>query len=158
MAEVSEHVVKRVEQAQAEVADQMRRADTKAAALLPLFGGFLAGVVALTTRHLPVMAEVLLWLATALALVSVVVLLTVIRPWLNKGDRYSFGFLSGFADKPSDLLAELDRQTGVTVQAVDTVRLSVRVKTKYRRVRAAVDSLVCSSVLLAAALAVVAVS
>ena len=61
MAEVGAHVVKRVEQAQAEVADQMRQTTTKAAALLPVFGGFLAGVVALTTRSLPVVAEVLLW-------------------------------------------------------------------------------------------------
>ncbi|WP_158844991.1 Pycsar system effector family protein [Saccharothrix deserti] len=158
MAEVAERVAKRVESAQSEVADQMRRADTKAATLLPLFGGFLAGVVALTTRPLPWAAELLLWVATAPALVSVVVLLTVVRPWLSKDDGYGFGYLAGFAEKPSDLLGEFDRQTGVTAQAVDVVRLSVRVKTKYRRVRAAVDALVCSAVLLAAALAVVAVS
>ncbi|MGW4110194.1 Pycsar system effector family protein [Actinosynnema sp. NPDC004786] len=158
MAQVAEHVVKRVESAHVEVADQMRRADAKAGTLLPLFGGFLAGVVALTTRGLPFAAELLLWIATAPALVSVVILLTVVRPWLSREDSSGFGFLAGFAGKPSDLLVELDRQVSVRVQAVDVVRLSVRVQMKYRRVRVAVDALVCSAVLLAAALAVVAVA
>lgn len=58
MAGYSDQVLARVEQAQADVADQLRRADAEAGALLPLFGGFLAGAVALTTRALPVPSSV----------------------------------------------------------------------------------------------------
>ena len=85
MSESSDQVVARIDKAQADVADQLRRADTKAATLLPLFGGFLAGVVALTTRSLPTAAEVVLWLAAAPMALSVLLLLSAVRPRISKG-------------------------------------------------------------------------
>ncbi|GAA1308109.1 Pycsar system effector family protein [Saccharothrix xinjiangensis] len=148
----------RVELAHADAAAQIGRADSKAGMLLPLFGGVLAGVVALSTRPLPPVAGVLLWLAAVPALAAVLLLLSVVRPRFSRDDDYGIGFLAGFADRPSQVLAALAEPPGEVAQAVDTVRLSVNARGKYRRVQVAVDALMVALLLVASALVVVAVS
>ncbi|WP_433267263.1 Pycsar system effector family protein [Actinosynnema sp. CS-041913] len=149
----------RVELAHADAAAQIVRADTKAAGLLPLFGGALAGVVALATRPLPSAAGLVLWGAAVPALVAVLLLLLVLRPRFGPGDDFGFSFLARFADEPAGLLDTLAGQpAGAEVQAADAVRLAVIAATKFRRVRGAVDCLLLSLLLVAAALAVTAVA
>lgn len=157
MSDYSPQTRARVEQAQTDVADQLRRADTKAAALLPLFGGFLAGVVALTTRGLPVLAEALLWLAVAPMLVSVLLLLWAVRPRLGKGDGYGFVRFARAVSRPSQLLEEFEGEASVTALAVEVCRASVTVAAKYACVRRAVDLLVAGVLLTGVALVVTAV-
>ncbi|RAS58890.1 hypothetical protein C8D87_11760 [Lentzea atacamensis] len=157
MAGYSEQVLARVEQAQADVADQLRRADTKVALLLPLFGGFLAGVVALTTRGLPVVAEVLVWLAALPMFLSVLLLLSAVRPRFRVGDRYGFPHFAGFVERPSELLEQFDAEMPATAVAVDVCRLSVIVRAKYTAVRRAVDLLMAGLLLVGVALVVLAV-
>lgn len=148
----------RLESAHTDVAAQIVRADAKAGMLLPLFGGALAGLVALTTRSLPPVAEVFLWLAAAPALVAVLLLLSVVRPRFGRDEDYGFLFLARFAEKPSALLGALASQPGDVAVAVDAVRLAVLARVKYRRVRAAVDTLTVSLLLVAVSLALVAVA
>ncbi|WP_158853166.1 Pycsar system effector family protein [Saccharothrix deserti] len=155
---MSGEVAVRVELAHADVAAQIVRADAKAGMLLPLFGGVLAGLVALTTRSLPLVAEVFLWLAAAPALVAVLLLLSVVRPRFGRRDDYGFPFLARFAERPSEVLAALADQPGEMARAVDAVRLAVLARTKYRRVRSAVDALVVSLLLVAVALTLAAVA
>jgi hypothetical protein len=146
-----------IEQAQADVNDQLRRADTKAAGLLPLFSGFLAGVVALSTRPMPVAAVVLLWLSAAPIAVAVLVLLHAVRPRFHDGDPFGFQRLVRFTGRPSELLTVLAQDTSATRQAVELSGLAAIVRAKYRRVRLAVDLLAVGLLLLAVSLAVTAV-
>lgn len=157
MSENSDQVTARIDKAQADVADQLRRADTKAATLLPLFGGFLAGVVALTTRSLPVAAEAVLWLAAAPMAFSVLLLLSAVRPRISKGARYGFAHFAGYVERPSELLEQFENETSPTVLAVDVCRLSVIAQAKYANVRRAVDLLMAGLLLLGVALTVTAV-
>lgn len=157
MAEYSDQVLARIGQAQADVADQLRRADTKAASLLPLFSGFLAGVVALTTRGLPTLAEVILWLSAVPMAVSVVLLLSAVRPRFSKGARYGFPHFASYVARPSELLDQLESETPATAMAVDVCRLSVIAQAKYVDVRRAVDLLLVGLLLLGIALVVTAV-
>ncbi|KOX33786.1 hypothetical protein ADK67_05465 [Saccharothrix sp. NRRL B-16348] len=157
MADVSV-VEERLDSAHTDVAAQIVRGDAKAGMLLPLFGAALAGVVALATRPVPFAAELLLWVASVPALAAVVLLLNVVRPRFGRDDDYGFVFLSGFAGRPSELLAALAEQPGEMAKAVDTVRLALIADSKYRRVRTAVDCLTLALLLVAAALVSVAVA
>lgn len=157
MSETSDQVVARIDKAQADVADQLRRADTKAATLLPLFGGFLAGVVALTTRNLPTAAEAVLWLAAAPMAFSVLLLLSAVRPRIGKNARYGFTHFASYVERPSELLEQFESETSPTVLAVDVCRLSVIAQAKYANVRRAVDLLMVGLLLLGVALTVTAV-
>lgn len=156
MSGYSEHVLARVDQALADVADQLRRADTKAASMLPLFGGFLAGVVALTTRDLPVVAEVIMWLAAAPMMVSVLLLLSAVRPRNSKGARHGFAHFARYVERPSELLEQFESEAPATALAVDVCRLSLIVRAKYADVRRAIDLLMVGLVLLGVALVVTA--
>lgn len=157
MSETSDQVVARIDKAQADVADQLRRADTKAATLLPLFGGFLAGAVALTTRSLPTAAEAVLWLAAAPMAFSVLLLLSAVRPRISKGVRYGFVHFASYVERPSELLEQFESETSATTLAVDVCRLSVIARAKYANVRRAVDLLMVGLLLLGVALTVTAV-
>ncbi|WP_235921568.1 Pycsar system effector family protein [Lentzea tibetensis] len=158
MTPPGEHVMTRIDQAQTDVADQLRRADAKAASLLPLFGGFLAGVVALTTRSMPAVVEVLLWLSALPMTASVLLLLSAVRPRISKHGRFGFALFAEFADRPSDLLTALAEETSIVAQAVVVCRSSVIVQLKYGRVRRAVDLLICGLLVLVVALVVTAVA
>ncbi len=147
-----------LDQAQADVNDQLRRADTKAASLLPLFSGFLAGVVALSTRPMPTAAVVLLWLAAAPIALAVLVLLHAVRPRFGDSDPFGFPRLARFTGRPSELLDTLTTDTSPTAQAVELSGLAAIVRTKYQRVRLAVDLLALGLLLLAVSLTVVAVT
>jgi hypothetical protein len=158
MTSYDDQVVARIDSAQADVADQLRRADTKAATLLPLFGGFLAGVVALTTRSLPAVAEVFLWLAAAPMACSVLLLLSAVRPRISKRVRYGFAHFASYVERPSDLLEQFQNEPPAVARAVDVCHLSVIAQAKYAGVRRAVDLLYVGLLLLGVALVVTAVS
>ncbi|MDX8055750.1 DUF5706 domain-containing protein [Lentzea sp. BCCO 10_0798] len=157
MSEHSDKVVARVEQAHTDVADQLRRADTKAASMLPLFGGFLAGVVALARGGLPPVAQALLWLAAIPMMVSVLLLLSAVRPRSVEGARFGFARFAGLVERPSELLEQFEAEESATAQAVDVCRLSVIVRAKYADVRRAIDLLMVGVLLFGVAMAVTAV-
>lgn len=149
-----------VESAFADVVAQVGQANGKATGLLPLFGGAVVGVVALSTRAMPVAAQLLLWPAAGCALAAVLMLLWVVRPQFTDRDDNGFPFLARFADRPSALLEVLRGREGPgdVALAVHTVRLAVIVRRKYVRVRAAVDLIVMAVLLVAVALIVMAVA
>jgi hypothetical protein len=148
----------RIEQAFTDVTDQLRRADTKAASLLPLFGGFLAGVVALSTRSMPVVSVVLLWLSAMPMVLAVLLLLNAVRPRFDDNAAFGFPRLVRFTGRPSELLSELAEESPLTAQAVEVSTLANIVRAKYRRVRTAVDLLVLGLLTLAVSLTVMAVA
>lgn len=148
-------MVKRVGAAHEEAAAHLGRGDVKSLGLLPLFGGFAAAVVAVTSRPMPWWAQVALWVSVGLALAAVLLLLSVVRPWLGGDDGYGLVWLSKFAGSPSAVMAAVEQQEqqpSPTAQAVDTVRLSARAVGKYRRVQRAVDCLICGTAALAVGL------
>ena len=151
-------VTARIDLEQTDVNDQLRRADAKAASLLPMFSGFLAGVVALSTRPMPTAAVVLLWLSAVPIALAVLALLNVVRPRFSDRDSFGFPRLVTFTGRPSELLDTLTEDASPTVQAVALSGCAAIVRTKYRRVRLAVDLLTIGLVLLAMSLAVAAVA
>lgn len=66
------------------VLDALRRADTKATTLLSLVGAAMAGVIALANRDITGEDAVLLWTSLVPIFTSVVLLLTAIRPRINR--------------------------------------------------------------------------
>jgi hypothetical protein len=145
-------VAAQIDQAQIDVNDQLRRADTKAGSLLPLFSGFLAGVVALGTRPMPTVAVILLWLAAVPMALAVLVLLHAVRPRFGDSDPFGFPRLVRFTGRPSELLSALADQESLTSQAVELSTLAAIVRAKYRRVRLAVDLLGMGLLLLSVSL------
>ncbi|MFD9734314.1 Pycsar system effector family protein [Umezawaea sp. NPDC059074] len=138
-----------IDQAAADVNVQLARADTKASTLLPLFGAFLAGVVALSTRPMPTAAVVLLWVAAVLMLGAVLVLLLAVRPRFGNADPFGFPRLARFVDRPGEVLNVLVEDTTPLRQAKELCGLAVIVRAKYVRVRLAVDLIVAGLVSLA---------
>ncbi|WP_309110269.1 Pycsar system effector family protein [Saccharothrix sp.] len=147
-----------VESAFADVAAQIGQANGKATGLLPLFGGAVVGVVALAARPMPLVAQVLLALAGACTLAAVLALLSVVRPQFTPRDDNGFPFAARFADRPSALLEALQERPGDVAMATYTVRLAQIVRSKYVRVRTAVDLIVVALLLVAVALTVMAVA
>ncbi|MEU7528966.1 Pycsar system effector family protein [Saccharothrix sp. NPDC042600] len=147
-----------IEAAFADVVAQIGQANGKAAALLPLFGGAVVGVVALAARPMPVAAQLLLGLAAGFALGAVLLLLWVVRPQFTAHDENGFPFVMRFADRPSALLAALEDRPGEVAMATHAVRLAQIVRRKYVRVRVAVDLIVMALLLVAVALTVMAVA
>ncbi|WP_329793568.1 Pycsar system effector family protein [Lentzea sp. DG1S-22] len=156
MSEHSDKVVARVEQAQTDVADQLRRADQKAASMLPLFGGFLAGVVALARGDVPPVAQAFLWLAAVPMMASVLLLLSAVRPRRVKGVEFGFVRFAGLVERPSELLEQFESEESATALAVDVCRASVIVRAKYTDVRIAIDLLMVGVLLFGVAVAVTA--
>lgn len=147
-----------VESAFADVAAQIGQANGKATGLLPLFGGAVVGVVALAARPMPVVAQLLLGLAAVCALAAVLALLSVVRPQFTARDENGFPFLARFVDRPSALLEALQERPSEVVMATYTVRLAQIVRSKYVRVRTAVDLIMMALLLVAVALTVLAVA
>jgi hypothetical protein len=128
--------------AHSQAREEIARADTKATTLLSLVGAALAGVVALTTRSVPVPAAVALWCSVAPILASVLVLLSAIRPrlnaypvvgtWLHAAQVGASALLESYQD---------DRES--TVSAAHDVCVLARIaRAKYVRIQHAVSLLV----------------
>ncbi|APU20137.1 Pycsar system effector family protein [Actinoalloteichus sp. GBA129-24] len=140
-----------IEGAQAQIA----RGDTKATALLTLFGGGLAGVIALSTRSgLSTAAAVLLGVALLPMAAALIVLLAAVRPRL--------GYTGGIArwavidaDGRRDLLSDLTATATPAAAARKLAALSALATRMYRLARRAVDLLIAglALVLLAVPLA-----
>lgn len=147
-----------VDAAFADVVAQIGQANGKAHGLLPLFGGAIAGVVALAVRPMPMAARVLLVVAAVCAFAAVVLLLSVVRPQFTADEDHGFPFIARFATRPAALLVALEDRPGELATAEHTARLAVIARRKYRRVRAAVDLIVMALLLVAAALTVAALT
>ena len=137
-----------------QVRDELRRADTKATTLLSLVGVALAGVGVLVTKAPPVAASVTLWVALAPILWAVLLLLSAIRPRLGGGNPVAGSWLFAATHGPESLLASYGdgEQASATVTAADVCALALIARTKYRRVRSAVDLVAVGVCLLVAAL------
>lgn len=137
--------------------DELRRADGKATTLLSLVGAAFAGVIALTGRHLPAVAEVILWGAAVPMLSAVVLLLSAIRPRLNP-DPMPGSWLYAAQVGPASLLESYDAASAPTSTATDVCTLARIARCKYRRIGHAVTLLVIGLGLLAVALTVAGVT
>jgi len=140
----------RVQQAHEEARDELRRADTKATTLLSLVGAALAGVLALTTRQVSPVATAAIWAAATPIFVSVLVLLSAIRPRLAQFPTPG-SWLDAAFNGPGVLL-EAESSAAATVLAADVVLLAGVAVTKYQRVSRSVALLVVGLSLLAVAL------
>jgi hypothetical protein len=124
--------------ADTQVQDALRRVDSKATALLTLFGAALAGVVALAARHPAGAGAVLLWLSLAPIGAAVTLLLLTIRPqltprpapgtWLYAAQVGPATLLKTYTPDRADLM-------GAAEHVCELARIA---RTKYRRVRTAV--------------------
>jgi hypothetical protein len=118
------------------VLDELRRADTKATTLLSLVGAAMAGVIALTNGGITGTGAVLLWTSLAPIFASVVVLLTVIRPRLNRRPVPGSWLYAAHVG-PATLLETYGRVDSML--AADEVCILARItQAKYRRVALAV--------------------
>jgi hypothetical protein len=119
-----------------QVLDELRRADTKATTLLSLVGAAMAGVIALANRDITGTGAVLLWTSLGPIFASVVLLLTVIRPRLNKRPVPG-SWLYAARVGPATLLETYDRADSMLI--ADEVGILARItETKYRRIIRAV--------------------
>ncbi|GAA4828307.1 hypothetical protein GCM10025787_03320 [Saccharopolyspora rosea] len=118
-----------------DVQDQLRRADTKAQALLGLTVGVLAGVAGLTRTGVSPAALVLLCLAALPTAAAVAFLLLVIRPYLG-GAHAGFVRWALFTDNPAALLEDLDRPAKQSLgdAAHELATLSRLAVGKYERI------------------------
>lgn len=134
-----------------QVQDELRRADTKATALLGLFGGALAGALALTRTEPSPAAAVLLYLAAAPIATAVVQLLLALRPRI--GVTTGFTRWALMVNDPTALLTDLSLPTrnATRVAALRLTDLSALAVTKYRLIRRAVHLLLAGLALLALA-------
>lgn len=124
--------------ADAQVQDALRRVDSKATALLTLFGAALAGAIALAARHPAGAGAVLLWVSLAPIGAAVTLLLLTIRPqlttrpipgtWLYAAQVGPSTLLGTYTPDRADLMA-------VAEHVCDLARIA---RAKYRRVRTAV--------------------
>lgn len=122
-----------------QVQDALRRADSKATALLSVVGAALAGVIALANRDLSEAGTVLMWLALAPIFGSVVLLLMTIRPRLNR-HPVPGTWLHAAQVGPSTLLDTCSDADTLTV-ATDVCVLARIARRKYRRIALAVGLL-----------------
>lgn len=138
------------------VRDELRRADTKATTLLSLVGAAMAGVIALSTRPASDPATVLLWLALAPILASIVLLLLVIRPRLNH-NPVPGSWLHAAQVGASTLLESV--KYGLATSAAHEVCGLARVaRRKYRRIAVAIVLLLAGLALVATSLLITAVT
>lgn len=145
MTEVPQHV----QQAHDHARDELRKADTKVTTLLSLVGAALAGVVALTTRQVSILATVALWTAATPIFASVLVLLSALRPRLSNPTPGTW--LDAALNGPSTLLAAPEMPSADRV-ALDTAQIGRIALCKYRRISRAVTLLFLGLSLLAVAL------
>jgi hypothetical protein len=138
--------------AHGQVREEIQRADAKATTLLSLVGAALAGVIALSTRTVPVPAAVALWCSVAPILSSVLVLLSAIRPRLNT-DPVAGTWLHAAQVGASALLESYQDDGESTVSAAHDVCVLARIaRAKYVRIQHAVALLVVGLAALTVAL------
>lgn len=142
--------------AREQVLDELRRADTKATTLLSLVGAALAGVVALAQQGMAGAGAVLLWTSLAPIFASVVLLLAVIRPRLNRHPTPG-SWLHAARVGPATLLDTYSKHTPM-LTADDVCNLARIARAKYRRITAAVVLLLAGLVTLMASLLATAVT
>lgn len=139
---------------EAEAQEALRRADTKAATLLQLVGLALAGVMALVSTSPTGAAAVLLWLALAPILASVVLLLVTILPRL--GRHPVPGTWLHAATVTASALPDTSTDAARVNADTHLCRVARMARRKYRYVQAAVALLITGLVLLIPALALIA--
>ncbi|MFE0027081.1 Pycsar system effector family protein [Amycolatopsis sp. NPDC059021] len=139
-----------VHRAHEQARDELRRADAKVSTLLTLVGAALAGVVALTTRHVSPVAMFGLWLAAAPVFASVLVLLGAIRPRLSQFPPAG-SWLDAAYNGPAVLLEATSVPVSAQLAEHTAVIGEIAVR-RYRRVSVAVQLLVVGLSVLAAAL------
>jgi hypothetical protein len=125
-----------------QVRDEIARADAKATTLLSLVGAALAGVVALTTRSVPVPAAVALWCSVVPILASVLVLLSAIRPRLNAHPVVSTWLHAAEVGASALLKSYQDEGESTASVAHDVCVLARIARAKYIRIQHAVSLLV----------------
>jgi hypothetical protein len=142
--------------AREQVADELRRADTKATTLLSLVGAAMAGVIALANRGMTGAGAVLLWASLVPIFASVVLLLVAIRPRLTRHPAPG-SWLYAARVGPATLLDTYG--DGDSISTADDVCTLARIaQAKYRRVSVAVVLLLTGLATLVVALLVTAVT
>jgi hypothetical protein len=141
-----------------QVRDELTRADTKATTLLSLVGAALAGVIALTSRDVTSLANVLLWLTTVPIGASVLLLLSAIHPRLNAEPAPGTWLYAATVGPATLIESYRDGEDAQMIAAHDVCVLSTIARTKYRCIQAAVYLLVTGLCVLAVALIVTAVT
>lgn len=130
----------------AEAREELSRTDAKAGMLLTLATGALAGLLTFARAgHVPFPAAVALWLATALTVAALGLLLAVVRPRLGRGCR------GGVLPDHQQLLSGAAAADLHEWQAGRLRTLSALAVAKHRRVRHAVDLLLVALAVLALA-------
>lgn len=142
-----------------QILDELRRADTKATTLLSLVGAAMAGVIALANRDVTGPGVVLLWSSLAPIYVSVMLLLSVIRPRLNREPAMG-SWLYAARVGPSTLVDTHrhpveGRATSVASEVCTLARIA---RSKYRRITAAVILLVAGVTMMVLSLVVMVVT
>ncbi|SDH16586.1 hypothetical protein SAMN05216553_11715 [Lentzea fradiae] len=136
-----QHHAEAVTAADLEVRDELRRTDMKAIGMLGLFSVALAALLALIAAQPSTFAAVLLRLAALLVAVSIVLLLSVIRPVGIYSSPYGFPRWACFRGQPAALLDDLTAPDVLNGRLEVLAVLSASLLTKYRRIRAAVHLL-----------------
>ncbi|GLW95438.1 Pycsar system effector family protein [Actinokineospora globicatena] len=135
---------------------ELERADDKGKALVKVVGIALAGVVALTGRSMSPVAMAMVWASAVPIGMSVLVLLSVIRPRLNGPVQGSW--LHAATVGPETLLRTLAGEQSAVFAATHVCRLAAIARSKYRRIQVAVTLLVIGLLLLAVGLVLSAVT
>ncbi|MCP2242726.1 Pycsar system effector family protein [Lentzea aerocolonigenes] len=143
-----QHNTEAVKAADLEVRDELRRTDTKAIGMLGLFSVALAALLALIAAHPSTFATVLLRLAALPVAVSIVLLLSVIRPGIVHNSPHGFPRWAIFRGQPAALLDDLTAPDALNGRLEVLAALSASLLTKYRRIRAAVHLLATGFALL----------
>ncbi|QFU85728.1 Pycsar system effector family protein [Amycolatopsis sp. YIM 10] len=139
-----------VQVAHEQARDELRRADTKATALLSVVSLGLAGVVALTTRQTSPATMAALWTAAAPILLAVLTLLAAIRPHITQFPTPGT-WLDATFNGPAVLL-EAQSSAAAHTLAADTANLGHLAVEKFRRITRAVSLLMVGLCLLTVAL------
>ncbi len=139
-----------VQRAHEHVRDDLRKADTKAQALLSIVAAVLAGVVALSTRSVSPVAMVALWAAAVPVFGAVLVLLSALRPRISQFPTPGT-WLHAVYHGPAALLEAASSAAAQTI-AADVVLIGGVTVRKYQRISRAVGLLFVGICVLAVAL------
>ncbi|GGK94325.1 hypothetical protein Ppa06_64730 [Planomonospora parontospora subsp. parontospora] len=131
---------------------ELGRVDVKATALMSMAGTMFAILsAAVTVKTPPAAALAAVVVGAALLAAAIVTLLLVIRPALPRRAADGTGFVRHAATGTDQLVAALTADP-VDRLATEVIRLSGLARTKYARLRIAVDLLLAALAVLAAAL------
>ncbi|MEU1731369.1 Pycsar system effector family protein [Streptosporangium sp. NPDC020145] len=126
----------------AAVRGELARADAKAATLAGLVGtavSIAGGLAAVSATRLPMSAQIALWATITLLAAALLTLLLSIRPSLPRPGA-GFGWVAHAYATPEALAAVAGLDTGRT-QYAELIGLARLARTKYVRIRTAVDLL-----------------